>query len=71
MAEWGALAPRAQFVLQVPAEQVVLPLDVECVRQVLGNVVSNAVKYGGEGGRVEVMVPEIDGRLGVERVEAA
>jgi pyrimidine operon attenuation protein / uracil phosphoribosyltransferase len=24
-----------------------------------------------EGGRVEVMVPEIDGRLGVERVEAA
>lgn len=39
--------------------------DPELLRQVVSNLVDNAIKYGGEGGRVEVAAWSRDGEAGV------
>lgn len=51
---WKAAAPEVQFQLAIPERELVLPLDADRVRQILDNVIGNAVKYGGPSRWVQV-----------------
>ncbi len=42
----------------LPQQPVILPGDAEQLRQLLGNLIGNAIKYGGPGKPVEVTVSE-------------
>jgi PAS domain S-box-containing protein len=48
--------PNIHLSFEAPDETPLLAADPDKVRQVLGNLVDNAVKYSPEGGRVEVRV---------------
>ncbi|QRN99804.1 hybrid sensor histidine kinase/response regulator [Archangium violaceum] len=52
--EWRELQPQVDFLLKGPEQRVELSFDAERVRYILNNLISNAVKYGGEARRVEV-----------------
>ncbi len=54
--------PNVKLALDVPADVPALAADPDKVRQVLGNLVENAVKYSPEGGTVRVsLAPHGDG----------
>ncbi|UYV39190.1 ATP-binding protein [Rhodobacteraceae bacterium D3-12] len=60
-----SLAPVAkeggvQFVADVPDGEVILPGDEDQLRQVLSNLLENAVKYGGAGGNVTLSLRTVD-----------
>lgn len=52
--DWRELQPQVDFLLKGTEQRVELSFDAERVRYVLNNLISNAVKYGGEARRVEV-----------------
>ncbi len=49
-----AFSQKHQFELKLPEEPVELMVDKERMRQVLENIISNAIKYSPEGGIIEV-----------------
>src|SRR5690606_10583511 len=57
-AEYRAIAEAKSIgmALEVPAEMPAIESDANRVRQILGNLISNAVKYTPEGGRIVVGV---------------
>ncbi|HEX8820193.1 MAG TPA: hybrid sensor histidine kinase/response regulator [Archangium sp.] len=52
--DWSELQPQVDFLLKGAEQRVELSFDAERVRYILNNLISNAVKYGGETRRVEV-----------------
>ncbi|HET9450054.1 MAG TPA: hybrid sensor histidine kinase/response regulator [Aggregicoccus sp.] len=52
--EWRELQPQVRFELECTHAALPLSFDAARLRQVLDNLVSNAVKYGGEARRVQV-----------------
>ncbi|WP_425046437.1 ATP-binding protein [Primorskyibacter sp. S87] len=58
----GPLAEGAGVVLQplVPETPIVVPGDADQLKQVFSNLIENAVKYGGSGGRVRVELSKSD-----------
>ncbi|MFL5346077.1 MAG: ATP-binding protein [Hyalangium sp.] len=59
---WRDTRPDFEFVLKLPSEAVIAVADAERVRQILNNLVSNAVKYGGASARVEITLERSPGR---------
>jgi signal transduction histidine kinase len=55
--------PDVELVLAAPEEGPAVAADPDGLRQVLVNLVENAVKYSPDGGRVELQVEEVDGRV--------
>ena len=51
------------LVLTVPAQDVHVAADSDGLRQVLVNLVENAVKYSPDGGRVELELEPVEGRV--------
>lgn len=64
--DWRAAHPEHRFELAMPGEAVWCELDRERARQVIDNLVSNAIKYGGADRRVEVRVAVAAGAAQVE-----
>jgi two-component system sensor histidine kinase/response regulator len=59
---WRDTRPEFEFVLTLPPEVVVVQADAERVRQIINNLVSNAVKYGGTSARVGISLERSPGR---------
>jgi two-component system sensor histidine kinase/response regulator len=59
---WRDTRPDFEFALALPSETVTAQVDPERVRQILNNLVSNAVKYGGASSRVELKLELSPGR---------
>ena len=57
------LPPGIELVLSAPAEAIHVAADPDGLRQVLVNLVENAVKYSPDGGRVELELAPSDGRV--------
>jgi signal transduction histidine kinase len=55
---YGPLSASHELSLSVPSEPVLIDADSTRISQILGNLVSNAIKYSPEGGRVEVRVSD-------------
>jgi PAS domain S-box-containing protein len=55
--------PNIDLRFDAPSDAPSLAADPDKVRQVLGNLVENAVKYSPDGGEVAVMIAPIDNRL--------
>lgn len=55
---YGPLSASHELSLSVPPEPVLIEADATRIAQILGNLVSNAIKYSPEGGRVEVRVSD-------------
>jgi two-component system sensor histidine kinase MtrB len=55
---YGPLSASHQLSLSIPPEPVLIEADSTRIAQILGNLVSNAIKYSPEGGRVEVRVSD-------------
>jgi signal transduction histidine kinase len=60
---WRDTRPDVEFALALPLETVTAMVDPERVRQILNNLVSNAVKYGGAAARVELSLERSPGRV--------
>lgn len=58
VADWRELEPSFTFDLRVPPGPVTISCDVERMRQILNNLLSNSVKYGGTARRTEVELRE-------------
>jgi two-component system, sensor histidine kinase and response regulator len=54
VSDWGELRPQATFTLAGTEDRLDLSFDGERLRQVLNNLLANAVKYGGPAPRVQV-----------------
>jgi len=61
VSEWRELQPEVHFELRCTEDSLPLHFDAVRLRQVLDNLVSNAVKYGGEARRVEVALSTTPG----------
>lgn len=59
-------APHHHIVLEVPPKPVIAWADPVRMEQVFGNLISNAVKYSPNGGRIDVKVSASDGEGVVE-----
>jgi signal transduction histidine kinase len=57
---YRSISPGHRIALNAPSAPVRLPCDRLRIEQVLGNLVSNAVKYSPEGGRIEVALSLIE-----------
>jgi len=62
LCQQAADAKRIQISWQLPAQEVLLHVDYERVVQIIANIVSNAVKFTPQGGRVTVRA-EVDGSM--------
>lgn len=60
---WRDTRPECEFIVKLPAEAVTIDADAERLRQILNNLVSNAVKYGGPSARVELGLELDPGRV--------
>jgi signal transduction histidine kinase len=60
---------RNLIVLQTPTEPVVIETDEALLRQVVVNLVENAVKYSPKGGRIDVLVSRTDDTAQVDVVD--
>lgn len=58
VADWRELEPSVTFELKVPSRPVTVSCDVDRLRQILNNLLSNSVKYGGTARRTEVELRE-------------
>ncbi|MDQ2982907.1 MAG: ATP-binding protein [Actinomycetota bacterium] len=65
---FSALTERTDITLEVVAPETLAPIasDGDKLRQVLINLVDNAVKYSPEGGRIEVRVEVQEGRVRID-----
>lgn len=54
---WRQMRPQAGIILSLPEHSVELAIDAERVRTVLDNLISNAVKYGGDQETVVALEP--------------
>jgi len=59
---WRETRPEVEFILELPSEAVTIQADSERLRQILDNLVSNAIKYGGTPARVEFALELSPGR---------
>ena len=66
MIEPGVLEHGQRLLLEIPDEPVIVMVDVSRMRQILTNVLTNAMKYTPEGGSIVVIVEAAD--AGVCRV---
>jgi signal transduction histidine kinase len=62
---WQDTRPDFEFPLTLPAEEVTVLIDAERIRQILNNLVSNAIKYGGTSTRVELTLETSPGRAAI------
>jgi two-component system sensor histidine kinase/response regulator len=62
---WRDTRPDFEFALTLPPEEVTVLIDVERIRQVTNNLVSNAIKYGGTSTRVELSLETSPGRAAI------
>jgi two-component system, sensor histidine kinase and response regulator len=60
---WRDTRPDFEFTLALPSEEVTAWIDSERVRQVLNNLISNAVKYGGTSAPVALSLELSPGRV--------
>jgi signal transduction histidine kinase len=66
ISDWRELQPQATFLLAGTENRLELSFDPERLRQVLSNLLANAVKYGGPAPRVQVTLSSSPGRALVE-----
>ncbi len=62
---WRDTQPGFEFALTLPREEVTVLIDGERVRQIINNLVSNAIKYGGTSTRVELTLETSPGRAAI------
>jgi two-component system sensor histidine kinase MtrB len=60
---YGPLSASHELSLSVPREPVVIEADATRIAQIFNNLVSNALKYSPEGGRIEVRVGDEGDRV--------
>jgi signal transduction histidine kinase len=60
---------RNLIILQTPTEPVVVETDEALLRQVVVNLVENAVKYSPKGGRIDVLVSRTDDAAQIDVVD--
>jgi len=65
VADLGIDATRWPISLELPEQELTVRADAAKVRQSLGNVVSNAVKYSPDGGAIQIMLRERPGYVGI------
>lgn len=66
VALYGPTSPKHRIEVQAPEEPLVVHADPLRIEQVLGNLVSNAIKYSPSGGLVALRLAKNDGQVGVE-----
>ena len=62
---WRDTRPEVEFILELPSEALTIQADPERIRQILNNLVSNAVKYGGTSARVILTMELSPGRAAI------
>ncbi len=59
---WRDTRPEVDFTLRLSSGELTVLADAERIRQILNNLVSNAVKYGGTAAKVELALESSPGR---------
>jgi DNA-binding response OmpR family regulator/signal transduction histidine kinase len=60
---WRKNAPRQQFVVALPAEDIVVQCDALRIEQALNHLLNNAVTYSSTGGTIKVQLEASDGEV--------